>query len=37
MAADNHLVDTGPVVAFIDARDRDHGWSVERMGNCGRR
>lgn len=32
MAASGHLVDAGPLVAFIDARDRDHAWSKQTLG-----
>lgn len=32
MAVSEHVVDAGPLVAFIDARDRDHEWSVRTLG-----
>lgn len=33
MAANEHLLDTGPLVAFIDARDRDHEWSKRTLAD----
>jgi len=32
MAAVEHLLDAGPLVALIDAGDRDHDWSRKTLG-----
>ncbi|MGH8017362.1 MAG: type II toxin-antitoxin system VapC family toxin [Opitutaceae bacterium] len=32
MAESEHLLDAGPLAAFIDARDRDHAWSKRELG-----
>jgi predicted nucleic acid-binding protein len=32
MAAVEHLLDAGPLVALIDAGDRDHAWSRKTLG-----
>ncbi|MGH8048400.1 MAG: type II toxin-antitoxin system VapC family toxin [Chthoniobacterales bacterium] len=32
MAAVEHLLDAGPLVALIDAGDRDHDWSRKALG-----
>ena len=33
MASSKHIVDTGPLVALIDASDQDHSWSKKTLGN----